>query len=197
VRRNSEWHHLDPLGTAGVITNGSAQVISNNLYDVFGVLRYQQGSAETSWRLFGYAQGEEGMFYGGTFLLQRDRPVLRPMSVPPWLIGCAAICGLLLWRLLKFWDACKLECLGQHGVDWVYCMASCLIRRVCKEGQDGPISQALCFACGGCIVASLPVPKPTPVPIPVPVPVPQPIPIPMPPCFAYGGAVPARACAMR
>ncbi len=50
MRRNSEWHHLDPLGTAGVITNGSAQVISNNLYDLFGVLRYQQGSAQTSWR---------------------------------------------------------------------------------------------------------------------------------------------------
>ncbi len=45
VRRNSEWHHLDPLGTAGVITNGSATVVSNNLVDLFGVLRYQQGSA--------------------------------------------------------------------------------------------------------------------------------------------------------
>ncbi|GIV20202.1 MAG: hypothetical protein KatS3mg023_1953 [Armatimonadota bacterium] len=46
------WHHSDPLGTAGVITNGSAQVVSNNLYDLFGVLRYQQGSAQTPrrWR---------------------------------------------------------------------------------------------------------------------------------------------------
>jgi len=33
------WHHFDPLGTAGVITNGSASVVSNNLYDVFGMLR--------------------------------------------------------------------------------------------------------------------------------------------------------------
>ncbi|GIV18382.1 MAG: hypothetical protein KatS3mg023_0133 [Armatimonadota bacterium] len=36
VRRNSEWHHFDPLGTAGVIANGSAQVVSRNLYDLFG-----------------------------------------------------------------------------------------------------------------------------------------------------------------
>ena len=43
-------HHFDPLGTAGVITNNSAAVISNNLYDVFGVLRYEQGSAQTPWR---------------------------------------------------------------------------------------------------------------------------------------------------
>ena len=49
VRRNSEWHHFDPLGTAQVITNGSAQVVSNNVYDVFGVLRYEQGTAQTPW----------------------------------------------------------------------------------------------------------------------------------------------------
>ncbi|MDW8290084.1 MAG: hypothetical protein RMM06_05135 [Armatimonadota bacterium] len=47
VRRNGEWHHFDPLGTAGVITNSSASVISHNLYDLFGVLRYQQGGVET------------------------------------------------------------------------------------------------------------------------------------------------------
>jgi hypothetical protein len=48
VRRNSEWHHFDPLGTALVITNGSAQVVSNNLYDVFGVLRCEQGTLPPS-----------------------------------------------------------------------------------------------------------------------------------------------------
>jgi len=51
VRRNNEWHHFDPLGTAQVITNSSAQVVSNNVYDLFGVLRYQQGSAQTPWRM--------------------------------------------------------------------------------------------------------------------------------------------------
>ncbi len=42
-----------------MITNGSAQVISNNLYDVFGVLRYQQGSAETPWRQKGWRVDDE------------------------------------------------------------------------------------------------------------------------------------------
>jgi hypothetical protein len=55
VRRNNEWHHFDPLGTAQVITNSSAQVVSNNVYDVFGVLRHQQGNAQTPWRNGGCA----------------------------------------------------------------------------------------------------------------------------------------------
>ena len=48
VRRNNEWHHFDPLGTAQVITNNSAGVMSNNLYDVFGVLRCEQGTLPPS-----------------------------------------------------------------------------------------------------------------------------------------------------
>ena len=31
VRRNNEWHHFDPQGTAQVITNNSAGVVSNNV----------------------------------------------------------------------------------------------------------------------------------------------------------------------
>ncbi|MGC8785652.1 MAG: hypothetical protein ACP5RN_14870, partial [Armatimonadota bacterium] len=37
------------------------QVVSNNLYDLFGVLRYQQGSAETPWRWVWIQAGEEGL----------------------------------------------------------------------------------------------------------------------------------------
>ncbi len=44
-----------------MITNGSASVISNNLYDVFGVKRYEQGSAETPWRWKLRQEGEEGL----------------------------------------------------------------------------------------------------------------------------------------
>ncbi|GIV21567.1 MAG: hypothetical protein KatS3mg023_3318 [Armatimonadota bacterium] len=78
VRRNSEWHHFDPLGTAGVITNGSAQVVSNNLYDLFGVLRYQQGSAQTprrAWHASAAAGTDEdlSLFYhsGGVLYLAK------------------------------------------------------------------------------------------------------------------------------
>ena len=74
VRRNEEWHHFDPFGTAGVITNGSASVISRNLYDLFGVLRYEQGSAETPWR-FPWPALEVGGMYSsgsGSFVQARD-----------------------------------------------------------------------------------------------------------------------------
>ncbi|GIV16101.1 MAG: hypothetical protein KatS3mg022_1536 [Armatimonadota bacterium] len=41
--------------------NMSASVVSNNLYDVFGVLRYQQGSAETPWRWRQGANADEAL----------------------------------------------------------------------------------------------------------------------------------------
>jgi hypothetical protein len=81
VRRNNEWHHFDPLGTAQVITNGSAQVVSNNVYDLFGVLRYQQGSAQTPWRWQWIQRGEEGLAIAvnGAFYLP-DRIVVPQHS---------------------------------------------------------------------------------------------------------------------
>ncbi|MGQ9542407.1 MAG: hypothetical protein ACUVTY_15170, partial [Armatimonadota bacterium] len=44
-------------GTAGVITNG------RNLYDLFGVLRYEQGSAQTPWRW--KRGGDDGIVFVG------------------------------------------------------------------------------------------------------------------------------------
>jgi len=46
----NQRHHFDPSGTAQVITNNSAGVVGNNLYDVFGVLRHEQGNSQTPWR---------------------------------------------------------------------------------------------------------------------------------------------------
>ncbi|MGQ9736287.1 MAG: hypothetical protein ACUVRT_00010 [Armatimonadota bacterium] len=48
MRRNNEWHHFDPLDTAGIITNGCAQVVSNNLDD------RQQSPLLPQCTLFGY-----------------------------------------------------------------------------------------------------------------------------------------------
>ena len=62
VRRDDEQRHFDPLGTAGVIANSSASIISNNLYDVFGVLRYEQGSAQTPWRWKSIGSEQEGYY---------------------------------------------------------------------------------------------------------------------------------------
>jgi hypothetical protein len=66
VRRNNEWHHFDPLGTAQVITNNSAQVVSNNVYDIFGVLRYEQGTAQTPCLGAVGTRAEEGLSWWGS-----------------------------------------------------------------------------------------------------------------------------------
>jgi len=59
VRRNSEFHHFDVLGTAGVITDASGAVLSANVYDAFGVARYVSGNAQTQWRASaGYTEVE-------------------------------------------------------------------------------------------------------------------------------------------
>jgi len=48
-------------------------VWSNNLYDVFGVLRHPQGSAHTPWRWRGALRGEESLLLssGSLFVLPR------------------------------------------------------------------------------------------------------------------------------
>jgi YD repeat-containing protein len=98
VRRNSEWHHFDPLGTAGVITNGSAQVVSNNLYDLFGVLRYQQGSAETPWRWRSTNLAEEWLVsLHGSFALPKVGLTAGGFLLRGIPIG-VAICLIQAWR---------------------------------------------------------------------------------------------------
>ena len=92
ARRNNEWHHFDPLGTAQVITNGSAQVVSNNLYDVFGVLRYEQGSAQTPWR-WG-RQGEESLVWNSfPYLAAAAICTLRLGCKDPAYRGCLTLCN--------------------------------------------------------------------------------------------------------
>jgi hypothetical protein len=50
----------------------SASVISNNLYDVFGVLRYEQGSAQTPWRDSMLRTADEGFYQlrGGVYAVE-------------------------------------------------------------------------------------------------------------------------------
>ena len=107
VRRNNEWHYFDLLGTA--------QVVSNNVYDLFGVLRYEQGSAQTPWRWTAlYTDGEALLSNGYGMSLNPVRSVVLrwswkwpPFRIrPPW--GrvppgfgwgfCLASCGLLLYE---------------------------------------------------------------------------------------------------
>jgi YD repeat-containing protein len=78
VRRNSEFHHFDILGAAGVITDGNAVVLSDNLYDAFGVQRYAQGQALTPWR---WARTDDEGFVtmaGAEYSPARAVPLQRP-----------------------------------------------------------------------------------------------------------------------
>ena len=84
-RRNSEWHLFDIRGAAGVIADGSASVLSSNLYDNFGTEMYASGSAATQWRFVGRFVEEEGLVAategGGDMLVARG-VALAPIHPP-------------------------------------------------------------------------------------------------------------------
>ena len=65
VRRNGEYHHGDVLDNKGVITDGSGNVLSSNVYDAFGVSMYTSGSAQTPYRPAGLVLDEEGLDFSG------------------------------------------------------------------------------------------------------------------------------------
>jgi hypothetical protein len=63
VRRNGEYHHGDVLGNKGVITDGSGNVLSSNVYDRFRVAMYTSGSAQTPYRPAAGLLDEEGLLF--------------------------------------------------------------------------------------------------------------------------------------
>ncbi|HLH78951.1 MAG TPA: hypothetical protein VKV29_01570 [Chthonomonas sp.] len=65
VRRNGEYHHGDVLGNKGVITDGSGNVLSSNVYDAFGVSMFISGSAQTPYRPAGLVLDVEGLDFSG------------------------------------------------------------------------------------------------------------------------------------
>jgi len=143
ARRNNEWHHFDPLGTAQVITNSSAQVVSNNLYDVFGVLRHPQGVAQTPWRSKGVAAGEEGLSWIGSATFIPSRAVLITNGLKPLqvliqqdrrnckmeLYACwgaaAAIAAACYTAVGVFWSICSGGCSGLASWLTPLCIARC------------------------------------------------------------------------
>jgi len=84
VRRNGEYHHGDVLVNKGVITDGSGNVLSSNVYDAFGVSMFTSGSAQTPYRPAGLVLDVEGLDFSGppvAFPLYTNRS-LR-LSIPP------------------------------------------------------------------------------------------------------------------
>ena len=122
VRRNNEWHHFDPLGTAQVIANGSAQVVSNNVYDLFGVLRYQQGGAQTPWRWKDKESADEGL--------------LRRKTIG-YLLPAAGLPTRIVTAQLAYSD------------DFLKCLYNCFNRRWREEGLP-PIVDLACLVASVC-----------------------------------------------
>jgi hypothetical protein len=148
VRRNNEWHHFDPLGTAQVITNNSASVISNNLYDLFGVLRYEQGSAQTPWR-YGFV-GEEWLTWLAAPTVNavdlsvniKRKPPRRPAPFPgaAWFL-CAGLCGPVLADLVEAW----LDCADHKSrLARLECAVCAVVKEATQDAGDA-------YALGGCL----------------------------------------------
>ena len=107
----NQWHHFDPLGTAQVITNNSAQVVSNNVYDVFGVLRYEQGNSQTPWRWVWKTSADEAMLFGsrGFWLPERGINIaIQPLAIHVGAIiaVCGLVCVIAGLELWDHWDDC-------------------------------------------------------------------------------------------
>ncbi len=82
-RRRGVGGEVYQPGTAGVVTSSSASVISNNLYDVFGVKRYEQGTAETPVIRRALHRGEDEVSWLATRGILVHRSLFVNMSLLP------------------------------------------------------------------------------------------------------------------
>ena len=104
--------------THGVITDGSANVLSSNLYDNFGTEMYASGSAATQWRFVGRFVEEEGLVAaaggGGDTLVARGARLCRAVARPQE--ACTTLgrhnCGAE--RAKKWCRACCARARGVH-----------------------------------------------------------------------------------
>ncbi|WP_155850522.1 RHS repeat protein [Chthonomonas calidirosea] len=112
VRRNGEYHHRDVLGNYGVITDGSGNVLSSNLYDRFGVSMYTSGSAQSPYRPAAGMLDEEGLLYQ-----KRQRIEFMPNRNLVLAAGdpCANYCKVLGW-LLGGYNTCMAICEAVEGI---------------------------------------------------------------------------------
>jgi hypothetical protein len=110
------------------------QVVSNNLYDVFGVLRHQQGSAQTPWRWRSLALSPEDLLIsGGLVVLPRVVTVSALKAFPLRILpGVGIGVGVVIGVGIGFWvcvhrayeDAMRDDFLGSNLVTdvGVYCI---------------------------------------------------------------------------
>jgi YD repeat-containing protein len=175
VRRNGEYHHGDVLGNKGVITDGSGNVLSSNVYDAFGVSMFTSGSAQTPYRPAAGLLDEEGLLYSGSTYFKPNRALLlrndnipRPESLIIPVI-CAIACAAFGFILYTCWSKAEKACKKLTGAQYWQCMYNELFRCACKDKKH-PVDEAACKACLLCLVLVLGgikiiVPLPSPIPV--------------------------------
>lgn len=96
--------------------------LRRNLYDVFGVLRYQQGNAQTPWRWTEKKGAEEMLIHlsGGSYLVPMSGVVTGSGSqfVDP--------CETMLTQCLRGAEVALAACLATVGLLLVECLRGCL-----------------------------------------------------------------------
>jgi hypothetical protein len=124
-------------------TSVSARAISNNVYDVFEVMRHQQGSAQMPWVSKGVAAGEEGIFWIGNATFIPGRVALTNNSVKPlqaqiqhgrrnckiepytWWGAAAGIAAACFAAVGVFWSICSGGCSALASWIAPICIAQC------------------------------------------------------------------------
>ncbi|MDE2127489.1 MAG: hypothetical protein KGJ62_12955 [Armatimonadetes bacterium] len=121
-----------------MITDGSANVLSNNLYEAFGVLMYTSGSAATQWRFQGRFVEEEGLVAsaggGGDVLVGRGIAVLRAARLRHGPVGeprqrCFHECDKRYKDAEKDCVEAFAECLAEAfpPIGWILCEYSAFL----------------------------------------------------------------------
>ncbi len=134
--------------------------MSNNLYDLSGVLRYQQGSAQTPWRIEAAYNEAEALLNasGGMFILTKTFQTTRwfrwswkwppfqirvPRVPPGFRLGfCLGVCGPAIYDIIhNYFGTCAT-------IEGTLQRIHCALCTTWKRG--GGMGFALAF-CGGCL----------------------------------------------
>ena len=144
IRRNSEYHCFDLTGTVGVILDGGSSLLSDNLYDAYGVDMYSSGNAVTPYRVPQGKLDEDGL--------------VSPMCVKLPIRDLALIkgCGDLGKLLCRFcYDYCWLFKRTLHLKKGETCKDWCHIKYGCPDGKKkspggpcGPGQITVVITCG-------------------------------------------------